>query len=113
MLRLKAGADAEVAFDGIPGRVFSGTVTAMLPAMSEGQIQPSGNLVNANVAPRPGLIAVRIDITDPEFEVFEENLPGGAYAQAAIYSEHAHHLAILRKILLRMSSWMNYIFPLH
>ncbi len=113
ILRLKKGADAEVAFDGIPGRVFSGVVTAMLPAMSEGQVQPSGNLINANIAPRPGLIAVRIEITDPEFEAFEEQVPGGAYAQAAIYSEHAHHLAVLRKILLRMSSWMNYVFPLH
>lgn len=113
MLRLKKGADAEVAFDGIPGRVFSGKVTAMLPAMSEGQVQPSGNLINANIAPRPGLIAVRIELTDPEFEAFEEQVPGGAYAQAAIYSEHAHHLAVLRKILLRMSSWMNYVFPLH
>lgn len=113
MLRLVAGAEAEVAFDGIPGRVFSGEVLAMLPALSEGQIQPSGNLINATIAPRPGLIAVRINITDPEFEAFDAGLPGGAYAQAAIYSEHAHHLAILRKILLRMSSWMNYIFPLH
>jgi len=113
MLRLIPGADAEVAFDGIPGRVFSGKVQAMLPALAEGQIQPSGNLINANIAPRPGLIMVKIKITDPEFEVFEENLPGGAFAQAAIYSEHAHHLALLRKILLRMSSWMNFIFPLH
>ena len=113
MLRLTADADAEVAFDGIPGRVFSGKVIAMLPAMSEGQVQPSGNLINANIAPHPGLIAVKISITDPEFEAFEANLPGGAYAQAAIYSGHAHHLAILRKILLRMSAWMNYIFPLH
>jgi len=113
MLRLTADADAEVAFDGIPGRVFSGKVIAMLPAMSEGQVQPSGNLINANIAPHPGLIAVKISITDPEFEAYEANLPGGAYAQAAIYSEHAHHLAILRKILLRMSAWMNYIFPLH
>jgi len=40
-------------------------------------------------------------------------LPEGAYAQSAIYTEHVHHLAVLRKILLRMSSWMNYIFPLH
>ncbi len=113
MLRLTPGADAEVAFDGIPGRVFSGEVEAMLPALAEGQIQPSGNLINANIAPRPGLIAVRIEITDPEFEAFNDKVPGGAYAQAAIYSEHAHHLALLRKILLRMSSWMNYIFPLH
>jgi len=113
MLRLKEGADAEVAFDGIPGRVFSGKVTAMLPAMAEGQIKPSGDLINANAAPRPGLIPVKIELTDPEFEAFKAQVPGGAYAQAAIYSEHAHHLAVLRKILLRMSSWMNYIFPLH
>ncbi len=85
----------------------------MVPALAEGQVQPSGNLINANIAPRPGLIAVRILVTDPEFEAFRDNVPGGAYAQAAIYSEHAHHLAMLRKILLRMSSWMNYIFPLH
>jgi multidrug resistance efflux pump len=113
MLRLTAGAEAEVAFDGIPGRVFSGEVRVMLPALAEGQIQASGNLITAQVAPNPGLIMVGIDITDPEFEAFEANLPGGAYAQAAIYSEHAHHLALLRKILLRMSSWMNYLFPLH
>jgi len=113
MLRLTEGSDAEVAFDGIPGRVFSGEVTAMLPALAEGQVQPSGNLINASVAPRPGLIAVRIEITDPEFEAYRGKVPGGAYAQAAIYSEHAHHVAILRKILLRMSSWMNYLFPLH
>jgi len=113
MLRLIPGADAEVAFDGIPGKVFSGKVSAMLPALAEGQVQASGDLINANIAPRPGLIAVRIEITDPEFEAFDDMLPGGAYAQAAIYSEHAHHLAMLRKILLRMSSWMNYIFPLH
>ena len=113
MLRLIPGADAEVAFDGIPGKVFSGEVSAMLPAMAEGQVQPSGDLINANIAPRPGLIAVRIEITDPEFEAYDELVPGGAYAQAAIYSEHAHHLALLRKILLRMASWMNYIFPLH
>ena len=85
----------------------------MLPALAEGQVQPSGNLINASVAPRPGLIAVRIEITDPEFEAYRGKVPGGAYAQAAIYSEHAHHVAILRKILLRMSSWMNYLFPLH
>lgn len=113
MLRLTPGAEAEVAFDGIPGKVFSGEVRAMLPALAEGQVQASGNLISAQSASNPGLIMVGIDITDPEFAAYEANLPGGAYAQAAIYSEHAHHLALLRKILLRMSSWMNYFFPLH
>ena len=113
LLRLTPGDEAEVAFDGIPGKVFSGEVTAILPALSAGQIQPSGDLINPMSAPFPGRIPVMIEITDPEFDQFRERLPGGAYAQAAIYTEHFHHVAIMRKILLRMSAWMNYLFPFH
>ena len=113
MLRLSAGNDAEVAFDGIPGKVFSGKVYSVAPGLAEGQVQPNGNLISPMVAPYPGRIAVRIDITDPEFDAYRSRVPGGAYAQAAIYTEHVHHVAIMRKILLRMSAWMNYIFPFH
>jgi len=113
LLRLNEGDEAEVAFDGIPGRVFSGEVTVVLPAMAQGQVQPSGDLIHPMQAPYPGRIAVRIEITDPAFEEFRDKVPGGAYAQAAIYSEHFHHVAIMRKILLRMSAWMNYLFPFH
>ena len=113
MLRLTVGDEAEVAFDGIPGRVFAGKVAGVLPALKEGQLQASGTLINPLAAPYPGRIAVRIKITDPAFEEFRDKVPGGAYAQAAVYSEHFHHVAIMRKILLRMSSWMNYLFPFH
>ena len=113
LLRLTPGADAEVAFDGIPGRVFSGKVVGILPALAAGQIQPSGDLITPRTSPYPGRVAVRIDITDPAFAEFEDKVPGGAYAQAAIYTEHFHHVAIMRKILLRMSAWMNYLFPFH
>ena len=37
-------------------------------------------------------------------------LPGGAAAQVAVYTEYAHHFAIIRRILLRMRSWQNYVF---
>jgi len=113
MLRLQVGDEAEVAFDGIPGQVFSGEVQLVFPAIVEGQIQPSGNLINPNSAPLPGRLPVLIDITDPEFEPYRGKVPGGAYAQAAIYTQHFHHVAIIRKVLLRMSAWMNYIFPFH
>ena len=113
LLRLQAGEEAEVAFDGIPGRVFSGKVTHVMRAFAEGQIQPSGDLISPMKAPYPGRIPVRIEITDPAFEEFRDRVPGGAYAQAAVYSEHLHHVAIMRKILLRMSAWMNYLFPFH
>ena len=54
-----------------------------------------------------------INITDERFAAYEAQVPGGSYAQAAIYSHHFHHVAIMRKILLRMSAWMNYLFPFH
>ena len=114
LLRLVVGSEAEVAFDGIPGTVFSGEVQLVLPALAEGQVQASGNLINPEMAPRPGRIAVLINITDPRYEAYAAQIPGGSYAQAAIYSsEHFSHVAIMRKILLRMSAWMNYLFPFH
>ncbi len=37
-------------------------------------------------------------------------IPLGAAGQVAIYTEHWHHVSLLRKILLRMRSWQNYVF---
>lgn len=115
LLRLKAGYEAEVAFDGIPGEVFSARVEEMLPAMAQGQVPASGELVDGSTLLNriPGRIAVKLYIDDPDFEQYRTTLPGGAYGQAAIYSDHLHHVAIMRKILLRMASWMNYVFPFH
>ena len=113
LLRLKAGYEAEVAFDGVPGKVFAGRVALVLPALAEGQIQPTGDLVSPRTALLPGRVPVVIEITDPDFEQYAGQIPGGAFGQAAVYSDHMRHVAIMRKILLRMSSWMNYVFPFH
>jgi len=113
MLRLEPGTEAEVAFDGVPGTVFAGEVAMVMPGIVEGQIQASGNLIDPRNNRYPGRIPVLINITDPRFADYSDRIPGGAFAQAAIYSEHVHHVAIMRKILLRMSSWMNYLFPFH
>ncbi len=112
-LRLESGHEAEIAFDAIPGEVFTAEVDHVVPAIGEGQLIPTGDLQKMPLLSRPGRIPVVMTITDPAFEPYRDRLPEGAYAQSAIYTERAHHLAVLRKILLRMSSWMNYIFPLH
>ncbi|HIG40946.1 MAG: HlyD family secretion protein [bacterium] len=113
MLRLKEGDEAEVAFDGIPGTVFTGVVDLILPVIAEGQVQPTGNLMNVGVNDPAGRIPVHIKITDERFAAHREMVAGGAFAQTAVYTEHFHHVAIMRKILLRMSAWMNYLFPFH
>ncbi|WP_043307830.1 HlyD family secretion protein [Pseudomonas sp. ML96] len=112
-LRLTMGDDAEIAFDGIPGEVFQAKVKMVLPVIAEGQMQPSGNLIGFTGSPPAGRVPVVLEVTDPRFDQYRELMPGGAYGQAALYSKHFHHVAIMRKILLRMSSWMNYFFPFH
>lgn len=112
-LRLSLGAEAEIAFDGLPGEVFQARVKMVLPVIAEGQVQPSGNLIGFTGSPPAGRVPVVLEVTDPRFEQYRDLMPGGAYGQAAIYTEHFHHVAIMRKILLRMASWMNYIFPFH
>lgn len=113
MMRLEKGDEAEVAFDGIPGKVFTGKVKMVFPAIAEGQIQASGNLFDPRQNNRPGRLPVLITITDPEFESYAGRVPGGAYAQTAVYTKHFHHISIMRRVLLRMASWMNYLFPFH
>ena len=36
----------------------------------------------------------------------------GSSGGVAVYSHHMHHLAVMRKVLMRMKSWMNYVFGL-
>ena len=54
-----------------------------------------------------GRALAEIRVTD---DLSAYHLPGGAVAQVAIYTDHWHEFALLRKILLRMKSWENYIF---
>ncbi|WP_223513817.1 HlyD family secretion protein [Pseudomonas sp. GL-B-19] len=113
LLRLSVDDEAEVAFDGIPGKVFSGRVASVIGVIAEGQVQPSGTLIGYTGSPPAGRVPVIIEITDPAYAQYSHQMPGGAYGQAALYSQHFHHIAMMRKILLRMAAWMNYIFPFH
>ncbi len=111
LLRLKPGSKAEIAFNGIPGVIFSGEVMNYIPVLAEGELQATGNLISMGENPKPGRIPVMIKITDPEYSDYAGIIPGGAYAQTTIYSEHGRQVVFLRQILFRMSSWMNYLFP--
>ena len=44
LLRVKPGDEAEIAFDGAPGRIFKGKVRNVLDVISTGQLQASGAL---------------------------------------------------------------------
>ncbi|MFL9628242.1 HlyD family secretion protein [Aeromonas jandaei] len=111
MQRLAVGDEAEVVIDGIPGKIFKGKVTAVIPAIAAGNVQANAMLLDQTSAIRPGRMPVLISITDPEWAKYQ--VIAGASGQAAVYTEYFHHVSVMRKVLLRMASWMNYIFPFH
>ncbi|MBZ6065160.1 HlyD family secretion protein [Aeromonas schubertii] len=111
MQRLAVGDEAEVVIDGIPGMIFKGEVEAVIPAIAAGNVQANAALLDQSSAVRPGRLPVRIKITDPRWQEYQ--VIAGASGQAAIYTHHFHHVSVMRKVLLRMASWMNYIFPFH
>jgi multidrug resistance efflux pump len=105
--RVKAGDDAEVAFDAVPGRVFKAKVRSVIDAIATGQLENSITLVDPETRTTAGRALAQIDVND---EMRHYQIPLGSKAQVAIYSEHFHDLSLLRKILLRMKSWQNYVF---
>jgi multidrug resistance efflux pump len=111
LLRITAGSEAEVAFDGFPGQIFAGKVDRIVPAIGEGQLVPQDELITFQSNEPQGRVAVLISLDEPPID--PKTMPIGLYGQAALYTEHAHHLAVMRKILLRMAGWLNYLFPFH
>ena len=108
LLRLQHGNAVEVSFDGIPGKVFAGEVRRVMPI--DGDHPWSDASADANGAqPR---IPVVIDITDPAFDRYVAQVPDGSRAQTVVYGESLQQLALVRKTLLRMSAWMNYLTPI-
>jgi hypothetical protein len=88
--------------------VFKGKVQVVLDAIASGQLQATGTLLDLGARNDGGGRAVAvIDILD---DISAYQIPLGAAAEVAIYTEHFHHVSVLRRVLLRMRSWQNYIY---
>jgi hypothetical protein len=107
-LRLDRGGEVEVTFDSIPGQVFTGRVRSLLPMAEEFRDQQD---FQAPPVAEPPRIPVLIDITDPRFDTYQPRLVEGSHARTVVYDGNSRQLALLRKTLLRMSAWLNYLTP--
>ena len=87
--------------------IIKGKVRHVIDAIATGQLQATGTLQDMGASIADGRAVAIIDIKD---DTSGYNLPGGAAAQVALYTPFAHHFAIIRRILLRMRSWQNYVF---
>ena len=108
--RLKPGYEADFIFRALPGKVFTGEVIETLPAIAEGQFQARGTLLGTSAINTQGRLMVKLKIND---DISQYNLPLGSAAEIAVYSEHLEHVSLMRKILIRMKSWQNYLYLDH
>jgi multidrug resistance efflux pump len=109
---VQAGDAAEVVLNTLPGEVIKARVNSIVWGQGQGQLPVSGTLPQTGVAPQfPNRFAVKLDVEPKHQSVF---LAAGAGGVAAVYSQHAKAIHILRMVLLRVTSYTNYlILKLH
>jgi multidrug resistance efflux pump len=107
LTKVAPGDEAEFALETYPGRIVKGKVDSIIWAIGQGQVQANGTIPMSTIATTPpGQFAVKFDLADRDRQLF---LAAGATGDAAIYTQHAEFLHILRKVILRVGSYMNYL----
>jgi multidrug resistance efflux pump len=110
--QVEPGNEAEFALETYPGRIVKGKVNSIIWASGAGTLR-AGDVVGPATLPMTGVLtpppqrfAVKFDVADRDKELF---LAAGAAGDAAIYTDHAAFLHILRKVIIRVGSYMNYL----
>jgi multidrug resistance efflux pump len=104
------GNEAEITLDTYPGRVIKAHVDSIIWAQGQGQVDASGNLPKTTFVPPPGRFPVKLVVGDHDKSLF---LAAGARGSSAIYTEHLGMIHIIRKVLLRVASYLDYIIIKH
>ena len=108
---VKPGNEAEIALATYPGRILKAKVDSIVWAQGQGQLPLTGTLPQTGPAPLPeGRFAVKLVLVEPDTDVF---LAAGARGTGAIYTEHLHMIHIIRKVLLRVSAYLDWIIIKH
>ena len=112
LTKVEPGNEAEIALQTYPGRIVKGVVESIVWAQGQGQLPLSGTVPQSGSAPLPpGRYSVKIDIAERDRKLF---LAAGATGNAAIYTNHVEAIHIIRKVILRVGSYINYlILKLH
>ncbi|UJF17740.1 HlyD family secretion protein [Vibrio sp. SS-MA-C1-2] len=106
---LKVGYPAEITFATIPGHAYKAKVTQINDIFSQGSVSASGHLIDPLMLQQEGRILVRVEIDQPEL-LKGMPIPIGTDAHVAVYSPHWEMFSIIRKVILRMQSWHNWLF---
>jgi len=102
-----AGQPVEITFKFIPGVIHTGRVETVLEAIASGQVQPSGLAVTPKQIESAPFV-VRVALDDAELA---RRLPAGATGEAAIFTDRVNPSHTIRRVMLRMTAFLNYVVP--
>lgn len=110
---MAAGGPAEIVFDALPGRVFSGEVRSVGLGVSAGQTPAPGTLPTVSNS-RDWLrqaqrfpVVVGFELNNPQLRA---QLRIGGQASVIVYSEEAGLLKVLGRLYIRLMSWLSYAY---
>jgi multidrug resistance efflux pump len=108
--QVQPGNEVEITLNTYPGRIIKAHVDSVIWAQSQGQVDASGELPRTGFTPPPGRFPVKLLIDKRDQALF---LAAGARGAAAIYTDHFSMIHIVRKVLLRVSGYLNYVIIKH
>jgi multidrug resistance efflux pump len=105
------GQDAEVVLKLFPGKTLKAKVVGVAPMIPQGQLAPSGVAPSPpNASMVPGPYGVLLELDDERISI--DQVYGGALGTAAIYTDSVKATHVIRKVMLRMEAWINYVSAL-
>ena len=108
--QVEPGNEVEITLDTYPGKIIKAHVDSVIWAQGQGQIEASGDLPRTTFVTPPGRFPVKLVVADESKALV---LAAGARGAAAIYTEHLTMVHIIRKVLLRVSSYLDYVIIKH
>ena len=107
---VEPGQKAEVVLRIFPGRTLDATVLNIVRINPAAQLPPSGLVPPAPTPADPTYpYAAILELDDESIDLTD--VPGGASGTAAIYTDSVSATHVIRKVMMRMEAWMNYIKP--
>ena len=108
---VEVGQAAEIVTRLYPGKTFEASVLEIIDINRSAQVQASGLLPDAPTLADPSLpYGVVLEVAGTS-ELALSTLPGGATGTAAIYTDSVQMSHVIRKVMMRMEAWMNYLKP--
>lgn len=104
---VESGNQAEISLRTYPNRIIKCEVEKIVWATDEGQLRMSGLLPQTGEHPTgESRFAVRLKVTDKDKDLF---LAPGAVGAGAIYTDHGKIIHLVRKVIVRVGTKMDWL----